>query len=93
MQGKAPAVASATLVVQPEHANSAGFFHDGEIMKLVDTTAGVASMRHCNGRVVTAHVDSLSFHASVHRGDLVTVEAVVTQSWRSIHGGRGARSA
>jgi acyl-CoA hydrolase len=64
-------------------ANSAGFIHGGEIMKLVDTTAGVASMRHCNGRVVTVEVDTLTFLAPVHIGDLVTLNAVVTQAWRT----------
>jgi acyl-CoA hydrolase len=69
--------------MQLAHANSAGFIHGGEIMKLVDTTAGVASMRHCNGRVVTVEVDTLTFLAPVHIGDLVTLNAVVTQAWRS----------
>jgi acyl-CoA hydrolase len=52
-------------------------------MKLVDTSAGVASMRHSNGRVVTVEVDSLTFLAPVHIGDLVTLTAIVTQAWRS----------
>jgi acyl-CoA hydrolase len=72
-----------TLVMQLAHANSAGFIHGGEIMKLVDTSAGVAAMRHSNGRVVTVEVDSLTFLAPVHIGDLVTLTAVVTQAWRS----------
>lgn len=85
MKGKSPSesAATVTLVMQLIHANSAGFVHGGEIMKLVDTTAGVASMRHCNGRVVTVEVDSLTFMAPVHIGDLVTLNAVVTQAWRS----------
>ncbi len=85
MQGKTPSesAATVTLVMQLIHANSAGFVHGGEIMKLVDTTAGVASMRHSNGRVVTVEVDSLTFLAPVHIGDLVTLNAVVTQAWRS----------
>lgn len=85
MRGKSPADSRSvvTLVMQLVHANSAGFIHGGEIMKLVDTTAGVASMRHSNGRVVTVEVDSLTFLAPVHIGDLVTLEAVVTQAWNS----------
>jgi acyl-CoA hydrolase len=85
MEGKSPAasVSTVTIVMQLAHANSAGFIHGGEIMKLVDTTAGVASMRHCNGRVVTVEVDTLTFLAPVHIGDLVTLNAVVTQAWRS----------
>lgn len=85
MEGKTPAESLSTVTVVMQHAlaNSAGFIHGGEIMKLVDTTAGVASMRHCNGRVVTVEVDTLTFLAPVHIGDLVTLNAVVTQAWRS----------
>ena len=85
MEGKSPteSVSTVTVVMQLALANSAGFVHGGEIMKLVDTTAGVASMRHCNGRVVTVEVDTLTFLAPVHVGDLVTLNAVVTQAWRS----------
>lgn len=72
-----------TLVMDVERANSAGFVHGGEIMKLVDTAAGVTAMRHARGRVVTAHVDSLSFLAPVHIGDLVSLTAIVTQAWRT----------
>ena len=91
MQGKtaAESTSTVTLVMQVAHANSAGFIHGGEIMKLVDTTAGVASMRHSNGRVVTVEVDSLTFLAPVHIGDLVTFDAVVTQA--CVDGGRGMR--
>jgi acyl-CoA hydrolase len=72
-----------TLLMGVERANSAGFVHGGEIMKLVDTAAGVTGMKHTRGRVVTAHVDSLSFHAPVHIGDLVSLTSIVTQVWRT----------
>ncbi len=72
-----------TNLMNVGHANSAGFVHGGEIMKMVDTAAGVAAMRHARGRVVTAHVDSLSFLAPVHIGDLLSITALVTQAWTS----------
>lgn len=72
-----------TLLMGPSDANIAGNVHGGVIMRLVDTAAGVAAMRHVRGRVVTAHVDSLSFEAPVHVGDMLTIEAVITQVWRS----------
>ena len=70
-----------TLMMGVEKANSVGFVHGGSIMKLVDEAAGVASMRHCQGRVVTAQVDSLSFLTPVHIGDLVSLTAHVTEAW------------
>lgn len=85
MEGKTPSESSTemTLMMGVEQANVAGFVHGGSIMKLVDTAAGVAAMRHAKGRVVTAHVDSLSFLAPVHIGDLLTLEAVITQAWQT----------
>lgn len=70
-------------VMQITDANTAGFVHGGSIMKLVDSAAGVASMRHAQRRVVTAQVDSLTFHAPVHIGDVLSLTACVTQAWNS----------
>ncbi|MGH9051601.1 MAG: acyl-CoA thioesterase [Acidimicrobiia bacterium] len=72
-----------TQVMQPGDANIAGFVHGGSIMKLVDTAAGIAAIRHCGGRAVTAQVDSLSFLAPVHIGDIIQLVASVNQSWRT----------
>jgi len=83
VESKTPRVSEMALVMQPPDANSNGFVHGGSIMKLVDTIAGVAAMRHAQSRVVTAQVDSLSFLAPVHIGDVVTLEAVVTQAWHT----------
>ena len=60
-----------------EDSNLAGHVHGGVIMKLVDTAAGYAAIRHSGGPVVTAAVDEMSFVAPVHVGDLVTVKASV----------------
>ena len=77
-----------TLVMQLAHANSAGFIHGGEIMKLVDTAAGGASMRHSNGRVVTVELDTLTFLAPVHIGDRRSHSSLAF-----FDGGRGLRVA
>lgn len=85
MEGKRPTESTSemTLLMGPQDANIAGNVHGGVIMRLVDTAAGVAAMRHVQGRVVTAHVDSLSFEAPVHVGDMLMIEAVITQVWRT----------
>jgi len=70
-------------VMQITDANTAGFVHGGSIMVLVDSAAGVAAMRHAQRRVVTAQVDSLSFHTPVHIGDVLSLTACVTQAWTS----------
>ncbi len=85
MNPKTPAESLTTMaqVMQITDANNAGFVHGGSIMKLVDSAAGVAAMRHAQRRVVTAQVDSLSFHAPVHIGDVLSLAACVTQAWTS----------
>ncbi len=62
----------------PTDANSYGDVHGGAIMKLVDTAAGLAAMRHSRSRAVTVAVDSMSFRAPVHVGDLVHVRGRLT---------------
>ena len=48
-----------------------------EVVKLIDSCAGVAAQRHSRSRVVTARIDELSFLAPVYVGDLVTAKASV----------------
>ena len=59
------------------HANLAGIVHGGEVMRLVDTAAGISAIKHAGGLCVTASVDQMSFLHPVHVGDLVTVRASV----------------
>src|SRR6266705_5722732 len=58
-------------------ANVLGNVHGGVIMRLADTAAALAAMRHAAGVCVTVSVDELSFLEPVHVGDIVTVEAMV----------------
>ncbi len=58
-------------------ANLAGLVHGGVIMKLVDTAAGLAAIKHAGGMCVTVSMDEMSFLAPVHVGDTVTVRASV----------------
>jgi acyl-CoA hydrolase len=58
-------------------ANVLGNVHGGVIMRLVDTTAALAAIRHSSGVCVTVSVDELSFLEPVHVGDVVTVMAIV----------------
>jgi acyl-CoA hydrolase len=64
-------------------ANTAGFVHGGLVMRLCDEAAGIASIRHCGGRVVTAGMDRMTFQTPVHIGDLVTCRAQVNAVWRT----------
>jgi acyl-CoA hydrolase len=67
----------------PDDANPSGDVHGGVVMKLVDTAAGIAAMRHARSRVVTAAMDSMTFEAPVHIGDLLHLVARLTWTGRT----------
>ena len=64
-------------------ANTAGNVHGGVIMRKCDEVAGVAAIRHCGTRVVTAGMDRMTFIEPVSLGDLVTFRAMVNAAWRT----------
>ncbi len=66
-----------------EDANTAGYVHGGVIMRLCDEVAGIAAIRHCGVRVVTAGMDRMTFMHPVHVGQLVTFRASVNAAWRT----------
>ena len=70
-------------VVLPYHANAAGRMHGGEVMKLMDSAAGVVAGRHSQCNVVTASVTQLSFMEPVFVGDLVICNARLTYTGRT----------
>lgn len=65
-------------VMLPQHANPFGNVHGGEIMKLMDSAAGVVARRHARINVVTARVDKLEFHHPIHVGNVVTCYGKLT---------------
>jgi acyl-CoA hydrolase len=85
MEPKLASEASAVLVkwMAIGDANSAGFVHGGVVMKLCDEAAGIAAIRHCRGRVVTAAMDRMTFILPVNVGELVTCSASVNAAWRT----------
>jgi acyl-CoA hydrolase len=81
-----PASESASILVKwmgITDANSAGFVHGGMVMKLCDEAAGLAALRHCGMRAVTAAMDRMTFLEPVHVGNLVTCRAQVNAVWRT----------
>jgi acyl-CoA hydrolase len=64
-------------------ANSAGFVHGGIVMKLCDEAAGIAAVKHCRRRIVTAAIDRMTFLHPVHVGELLTCKASVNAVWHT----------
>ncbi len=70
-------------VMNPQDANPAGNVHGGIIMKLIDTAAGAAAIKHSHSNCVTASIDRLDFHNPVFVGDLVTLRASINYAGKS----------
>ena len=66
-------------VILPAHAGPGGVWaHGGEIMKLMDTAAGMAALRHAHCPVATLRVEGINFLYPVRVGNYVVVEAKLT---------------
>jgi acyl-CoA hydrolase len=66
-----------------QDANSAGMVHGGVVMRMCDEAAGIAAIRHCGSRVVTAGVDRMTFLEPVRVGELLRCVASVNAVWRT----------
>ena len=64
-------------------ANLAGLVHGGVVMKMCDEVAGVAAIRHCGRRIVTAGMDRMTFVEPVSVGELLSCQATVNAAWRT----------
>lgn len=71
-------------VMMPAHAGPAGVWaHGGEVIKLMDTAAGLAALRHAHSPVVTLRIEGLNFLKPIRVGNFVTVQARLTYVSRS----------
>ncbi|MBI2957462.1 MAG: acyl-CoA thioesterase [Chloroflexi bacterium] len=85
MEGRTVEHSAVTMsqVMMPDQANPYGNVHGGETMKLMDTAAGVAAVRHSHANVVTARVDGVNFYSPIRVGNFVTASARLTFVSRS----------
>jgi uncharacterized protein (TIGR00369 family) len=74
---------SLTLLAGQTHVNLLGNVHGGEVMRLVDSTAGAVAQRHSRGPAVTAAMDEMAFLAPVHVGDILRASAQVNWAGRT----------
>lgn len=85
MEPRTPSQSRTVLsqVMELGDSNLANNVHGGVIMRLVDSAAGIAAVRHCGGRVVTASMDEMSFIEPVYLGEVVTLRAQVNDVGRT----------
>jgi len=85
MQGRTVGHSAVTMaqLMLPHQANTRGFVHGGELMKMADNAAGVVGARHARSSVVTARVEELNFLKPVRIRDVVMTNAKLTFVARS----------
>lgn len=83
--GRTPDETQVTLaqVMEPHDSNLLGTVHGGNVLKLVDSVAGVVAARHSEGPVVTASVDEMVFENPVRVGDVLHLEAKLNWTGKS----------
>ena len=86
MKRTKPVSASKTILsmqMLPVDANPMGNVHGGTILKLVDTSAAVAALRHARTNIVSASIDRTDFYRPVYVGDLLILKACVNYVGRT----------
>lgn len=86
MRPTKPVSASETMLsmqMLPSDANPMGNVHGGTILKLVDTAAAVAALRHARTNVVSASIDRMDFYHPVYVGNLLILKTSVNYAGRT----------
>lgn len=66
-------------VILPVHTGPGGVWaHGGEVIKLMDTAAGLAALRHAHSPVVTLRIEGINFLRPIRVGNFIVVEADLT---------------
>lgn len=72
-----------TEMVLPNDTNTLNNLMGGKLMHWMDIVSAIAAQKHSNSIVVTASVDNVSFSKPIQLGDVVTLKAQVTRSFKS----------
>jgi acyl-CoA hydrolase len=62
-------------MVMPNHTNPQGTIFGGQVMSWIDIAAAMCAAKHCEGPVVTVHVDDIDFKAPIKLGCHVIIKA------------------
>lgn len=84
-RAKPVSASKSTLSMQmlPSDANPMGNVHGGTILKLMDTAAAVAALRHARTNVVSASIDRMDFYHPIYVGNLLILKTSVNYTGRT----------
>jgi len=69
--------------VQPNHANTVGTAHGGNVMKWLDDVGAMSAMRFASETCVTARMDPIEFHRPIGVGDITVIESYVYETGKT----------
>lgn len=72
-----------TRLVLPPDTNHHHSIFGGRVLAYIDEVAAIAAMKHAQGEVVTASIDSVDFVSPAYAGDVLEIEAFVTSTGRT----------
>jgi acyl-CoA hydrolase len=70
-------------LVLPNDTNTLNNLMGGRLLHWMDIASAITAQKHSNRIVVTASVDSVSFNESIALGDVVTLSAKVSRSFKT----------
>lgn len=85
MEPKAPQESFVEMnnLVLPSHANALGTIFGGTLMSWMDVAGALCAMRHARKVAVTASIDTLTFLAPIHIGNLVQLKAQIVYTGKT----------
>jgi len=70
-----------TEIVLPNDTNVFGNLMGGRLMYWMDIAAAICATKHCQGQVVTASVDNITFEYPIELGNVVYIEAKLSRAF------------
>ncbi|GAA6002444.1 hypothetical protein JCM10207_001123 [Rhodosporidiobolus poonsookiae] len=67
----------------PAECDEHGRCYGGELLKLIDVSAGLVAAKHANGPCLTISVDRVIFLEEIRVGDVISLSSAVNRAWGS----------
>lgn len=71
-----------TEIIFPEHCNSLGITFGGTILKYMEFAAQISANRLCRTDILIVSIDSVSFLHPSRQGDILSIKAIVSSTFR-----------
>lgn len=65
----------------PVECDEHGRVYGGELLKLIDVSAGLVAAKHAGGPCLTISVDRVCFLQEIRVGDIISISSAVNRAW------------